>query len=390
MKSLDNQKPIFIFAGELSGDMHGARLLNAMRKQQEHLQAVGVAGPELRALGVEPILRMEDFQVMGFSDVLKSLPRLWKQFNRVRDYILKFSPDMVIFVDSPSFSLRMAKVLRKRGYKGKIVQYICPTVWAWGTHRIKEMEANFDLLLTIYPFEKAYFNDTKLPVVYVGNPIQEMISQYHYQSNWREELGVRNVSHLIAIFPGSRVGEITKNLKKQLQTAKLLKVIHPEICFGISCAQESNVPLIKNILDENGLKLNQDVFFVPKKYSYELMKDCRSAIAKSGTVTLELALHQRPTVVVFEVSTFNRLIAQHILKVNLPYYCIVNILANKSIYPELIVSGFTPENLLKMLLQLDEEGVAREICIAGCKEVSDMLQGQDASERAAEAVLSLF
>jgi len=378
-------KPIFIFAGELSGDMHGARLLKAM-----HKQAVGVAGPDLRALGVEPILQMEDFQVMGFTDVLKSLPRLWKQFNLVRDHILKTSPDLAIFVDSPSFSLRMAKVLRKRGYKGKIIQYISPTVWAWGKHRIQEMEKNFDLLLTIYPFEKSHFANTKLSVEYVGNPICEMIQQHKYDEHWNEVLGIPKTDHLIALFPGSRTGEISRNLPKQLAAAKLILKTDPKACFAISNAQEKNLPLIKHIFNESGLKLDQDVFLVPKQSSYELMRTARAAIAKSGTVTLELALHSCPTIVVYELTRLNRWIAQYILKVKLPFYCIVNILGQRCVYPELIESGFTPENTFKQFIKIYQDGVEREKCISGCKQVCGLLNGDVASEKAAQAILRLI
>jgi lipid-A-disaccharide synthase len=393
MKQVASQKPIFIFAGELSGDMHGGRLLQAMRKQKSDLQAVGVAGPDLRALGVEPILRMEDFQVMGFTDVLKSLPRLWKQFNQVRDYILKNSPDVAIFVDSPSFSLRMAKVLRKRGYQGKIVQYICPTVWAWGKHRIQEMEKNFDLLLTIYPFEKAYFADTKLAVEYVGSPILEMIDHHTYDPKWNETLGITEVNHLIALFPGSRTGEILRNLPKQLEAAKLIKRSDPKACFAISSAQDKNLPLIKKLLNESHLKIDQDAFLVPKQFSYELMKACLGAIAKSGTVTLELALHGCPTVVVFELTALNRFIAKYVLGVKLPFYCIVNILGMKSVFPELIESGFTSENVFHQFMKIYEEGTLRDVCVADCKVVRESLKECDcdmsSSEKAAQAIMRL-
>lgn len=384
------QKPIFIFAGELSGDMHGSRLLKALRKHAENLQAVGVVGPELRQQGIDPVLRMEDFSVMGFSDVVWSLPKLLKKFNRIRDYILEKSPELAIFIDSPSFSLRMARVLRKRGYKGKLVQYISPTVWAWGKHRIQEMANTLDLLLTIYPFEKAYFSDTKLRVEYVGNPLLEMMSQYNYDPNWKTLFGLKNTEHLIGLFPGSRSGEIRRNLPKQLEAAKLIQKQHSEATFAISCAHEDNMPLVQEILNESRLQHNREVFFIPKSYSYDLMRSCRSAIAKSGTVTLELALHQCPTVVVYELTLLNRLIAKYALKVNLPHYCIVNILAEKRIFPELIERGFSPENLHRHLDSLHNNGLIRESCLSDCTQLKDILKGDDASERAAKAIANLF
>lgn len=378
----------FIFAGELSGDMHGGRLIEALRTDLKDLVVTGVGGPQMRAQGISNVLAMEDFNVMGFSDVLASLPRLWKQFNRVRDHILETSPKTVIFIDSPSFSLRMAKTLRKRGFKGKIVQYISPTVWAWGKERIQQLADFFDLLLTVYPFEKPYFDQTSLHVQYVGNPIKETIRQHRYDPHWKKLFSIKESDQLIALFPGSRPAEIQRNLPKQLAAARLILEKYPETSFTVSCADKSNMPALKRILDESGLKPEQ-VFFIPKAYSYELMSCCRSAIAKSGTVTLELALHHCPTVVVYELSWLNRFIAQYWLRVNLPHYCIVNILGQGEIFPELIVQGFTAENLYEKLSALHEEGPVRKACIAGCVEIDTLLSAVDASKRAAQAILEM-
>lgn len=381
---------LFMFAGELSGDMHGGRLLAALKKHLNYQVATGVGGPYMRAQGLAGSLAMEDFEVMGFSDVLWSLPRLYKQFNQLRDYLLDTCPDVAIFVDSPSFSLRMARVLRREGFKGKIVQYICPTVWAWGKHRIQEMADNFDLLLTIYPFEPALFTHTSLKVKYVGNPLQEVIHHHQYDPNWERLFGIKQTSNLIGLFPGSRTAEIHRNLPKQLEAAKLLQKEHPSAYFAISCAHEHNMELVQTILRKSKLKHNREVFFIPRIYSYELMRSCRSAIAKSGTVTMELALHYCPTVVVYELTMLNRLIAKYILRLKLPNYCIVNILAGKRVYPELIESGFNPENLYKHLKALHEEGESRKVCIADCHDISSLLKGINASEEAAQAISEII
>src|SRR5437016_2086989 len=145
----------FIFAGESSGDLHGSRLMEALKKSKG-CTFTGVGGPLMRAQYMKSILNMEDFLVIGFTDVIKALPKLYKQFYKVRDAILKQEPDCVILIDYPEFNLRLAKALRKKKYKGKIVQYICPTVWAHGKHRINTMANTLDLLLTIFPFEAAF------------------------------------------------------------------------------------------------------------------------------------------------------------------------------------------------------------------------------------------
>ncbi len=380
---------IFVFAGELSGDMYGAHLIAALKKQLGNIEFKGVAGPEMRHQGVSFDLTMEDFSVMGFTDVLLELPKLWKQFHQIRKCIVAECPDAVIFIDSPSFSLRMAKALRKGGYRGKIIQYISPTVWAWGSHRIKEMADTLDLLLAIYPFELQYFANTSLKVEYVGHPLREIISQHQYSPDWQKLLGIKDTEHLVALFPGSRPKEIKRNLPKQLMAAKLLKEQEPQTRFAISCAHEQNMSLVQEILKQQQLQHNREVYFVPKTYSYELMRSCRSAMAKSGTVTLELALHQCPAVVSYELTLLNRLIAKHILKVRLPHYCIVNILSGKEVYPEMIEKAFSGEDLYRLLRALNQPGIERERCIADCILMGQLLQENNASERAAEHIVAL-
>lgn len=373
----------FVFAGELSADQHGAKLLTALRKHFSDLSFFGVAGPEMRAQNVQTILKMEDFSVMGFSDVLRSFPRLWKQFRLVREDILKTSPEMVLFIDSPSFSLRMARSLRQRRYKGKIVQYISPTVWAWGKDRVHEMAKSFDLLLTIYPFEAAYFAGTSLSVEYVGNPVEEAIRNHHYDPYWAEKFAIESTNHLVALFPGSRPSEILRNLPVQLEAVKMMQREFPEVFVAISCAQENSFTLVQQTLKDNPIG---KVFLIPKTYSYELMQTARSAVAKSGTVTLELALHRCPTVVTYQLTLLNRLIAKYLLRVKLPYYCIVNILGGKSIFPELIEERFTAQDIYARLVKIHQEGTIREECQSGCDEVLEKLKGDDVSDRAADAI----
>lgn len=377
---------LFIFAGEKSGDMHGGNLMRALKKRFPEYSIAGVGGPEMRAQGLHSVLRMEDFEVMGFSDVLWSLPKLWRQFHAIRDHIIRTNPKAVILIDYPGFNLRMAAALRKRGYKGKIIQYICPSVWAYGKHRIEVMAGALDLLLVIYPFEQQCFSHTSLDVKYVGNPLMENIQKHPYENEWAAMTGIKDKSNLLALFPGSREGEIRRNLPLQLQAAELIQQADPRITFAISCAHDGIIPLIQEQLQGGRLRLNRDVFLVPKSHTYELMRDCRSAIAKSGSVTLELALHKRPTVVLYKLSILNWAIAKFALKVNLPHYCIVNILSEKEVFPELIEKGLTPENLLKAIIPLHEEGPTRKLCLDRCEELRQAINENDASERAAQAI----
>ena len=379
-------KNIFIFSGEPSGDLHGGHLVNALRRIDPAIVIQGIAGPRMRMEGVTGPLVMEDFSVMGFTDVIRVLPKLYRYFYLIRDHILKNRPACVVLIDYPGFNLRLAKALRGKGYQGRIVRYVSPSVWAWGKHRIDLMAKSLDLLLTIYPFEKKHFKGKSLEVEYVGNPIAEYIKAHKYESNWITKLTGTVISpeHFVAIFPGSRPKEIESNLPLLLQAASLLKSKHPEMSFGISFQEESRAVLEKELKKHNTLA--NSTFLIPRQYTYELMKGSRCAMAKSGTVTLELALHGCPSVIFYKLSLLNRFYAKYILKLKLPHYCIVNILGEKAVFPELIESGLSTANLAHQIDNLYRDGAPRQICIEACNAIKTSLGQYDSSLCSAQLV----
>lgn len=379
----------FLFAGELSGDLHGSRLIQSLRYYDPNASLLGVGGPHMRKEGLECLFPMEDFQVMGFSDVLKAFPRLWKLFYQVRDVILKKKPDCLILIDYPGFNLRLAGALRKQGFKGKIVQYICPTVWAHGKKRIHTLTTHFDLLLSIFPFEAHYFSHTPLRVEYIGNPLVETIRTHSYQSDWMGQLGIPTHQEIIALFPGSRDGEIQRHASQQLQIAAQLKERHPHLCFAFSCAHESLQVRLSQLIQKSSLRLNEDLFIVPPHNRYELMKTCHTALAKSGTVTLELAIHHVPTVVHYELSTLNYLIAKYWLDLQLPYYCIVNILGDRMIFPEFIGKKAETTHLRDQLELLHFNTDQREEIQKNCQIIKNMLGNSSSHDLAARAIQEL-
>ncbi len=380
----------FLFAGEASGDLHGSRLMQALRSKQSNSTLCGVGGPRMRQVGLECFEQMESFQVMGFSDVIKFLPQLWKLFYKVRDLILKAQPDCVILIDYPGFNLRLAGALRKRGFKGKLVQYICPTVWAHGKKRIDVLTTHYDLLLTIFPFEAAYFIHTPLKVEYIGNPLIETIRTHPYQTNWRARMGLPEGQDLIALFPGSRLGEIQRHIPRQLQIAAQLKQSHSHLCFAISCAQESLRDQLFELLQKSPLRLNEDLYVIPPCSHYELMSTCKTALAKSGTVTLELALHSVPTVVHYDLSLLNSLFAKYILRLQLPHYCIVNILENRRIFPESIGRDLPLTEIRKQLESVHFDPNQRQFIREACESLKARLGNKLSHQCAAKAIEELM
>jgi lipid-A-disaccharide synthase len=384
------KKKIFLFAGEKSGDLHGAKLIRALKEKMPQASFSAVAGPEMREQGIHCFMRTEDFENFGITDIILSLPKIRRQFYAVLDYILNNKPDVVILIDYPGFNLRLAKALRKKEFKGKIVQYIAPTIWAHGKSRADVLEENIDLLLTIYPFEKELFKEHSLSVKYIGNPLKETVETHIYDENWAGLCGIKDKKELIAIFPGSRKKELKNHVPYLLEAAEAYKKENPHAIFALSCAHDEMMGLLHEAIKKSPLKVDKDLFFVPKTYSYELMRDCRSAIAKSGSVTLELALHKRPTVVMYKLSTLNRFFAKYILGLKLSHYCIVNILNGKTTFPELIEKKLSTTHLLNSLKSINNEGPQRNACIEDCERLSSTLNENRASHEAAEAIKELL
>ncbi len=316
---------------------------------------------------------MEEFQVMGFIDVFKALPRLIRHFKTIRSHILNTKPEVVLFIDYPGFNLRMAKSLRKHGYKGKLVHYICPTVWAHGKKRIRHLADTLDLLLTIFPFESKLFSHLSLPINYVGHPLVEEANNYEKKPYWKRCLSLKDHEHVIGIFPGSRKTEIEGNLPKQLEACQLLKKKLPATYFAISVAHPKLLPLIQKKLKASSLKLNRDICLVNSENTLDLMQHCKTAIATSGTVTFQLALKHLPTAVVYHLSPFNWFMVKFFLRLNLPFYCIVNIILNKSVFPELMHKNFTSQALYQAVYELDQVKDKRLHALKGCQEVYDQM-----------------
>ena len=341
---------IFMVAGEVSGDKLGGTLVESILKKQKDLELIGIGGPEMRAHGLFPIIPMEELQVMGFIDVIKHLPRLFKIFRRTVQTILDLNPKVVVTIDYPGFNLRLAKKLRKKGYQGKICHVVCPSVWAWGKKRIQTLADNYDLLLTLLPFEKPLFGKTSLRVEYIGHPLTQKIT---YETSPEE--------NLIAIFPGSRSHEIERNLPCFL---RLIPKLPPQMKYIISVSQEKYRPLIEKLAG------SQIPLLTPVEMN---LRKPMLALSKSGTMTLELALKGIPTVVIYKISPLDIFLAKYIFRINLRYYALPNLILKHTLFPELIGPDLNDNELFESTTSLLEPQNLRK-CHLECKKLHDLLR----------------
>ncbi len=372
---------LFILAAEPSADLQGAHLIEELLRQKSDLQISALAGPRMRELPITSWAKMEALQVMGFWDVFLAFPRIAQQFFQLRDHLLKLNPKAIVCIDYPAFNLRLEKALRNRGYEGKLIHYICPSVWAWGKKRIYSMEKNLDLLLTIFPFETNCFSKTKLACQYVGHPLVGAVKDHCPSPNFRKLYSLEGP--ILGLFPGSRKTEIEKNLPLQLQAAKKLLETHPKLCIAISVASKEREAQVWSLA---GLK----AVCIPPEHNYDLMAHCHLALATSGTVTLELALHKTPTIVMYAIKPLDLFLAQKIFRINLPFYCIVNIIASQRIYPEFFGPHLKPENLFGAASQMLSSQASYLACQKGCEKVQELLGNAPASRLAAEKIIGLI
>jgi lipid-A-disaccharide synthase len=371
---------LFIVAGEASGDLQGAKLIEALLNRRPQLQIGAVAGPRMRAHPIQAFFPMENLQVMGFIDVFLALPRILRQFLAVRKKILALNPKAVLCIDYPGFNLRLERSLRKKGYKGKLIHFVCPSVWAWGKGRIPIMAKHLDLLLTLFPFEEQCFLPTSLPVQYVGHPLTSAVRTFVPSKTFRQIHGIGEKEKILGLFPGSRKSEIERNLPFQLRCAQKLTEKDPQLRLVISVAHTDLGPLIRS--------MTQAKLTNPEE-NYDLMQNAHLAIATSGTVAFELALHGTPTLINFSVRPIDLFLARKIFRLNLPFYSLPNIITSQSVFPELLGPNLTDANLLFWAEKFWSDTASRKACVEGCDKMRKSLGIKDAPSEAATAIFSV-
>ncbi len=376
---------ICVFAGEKSGDLYGARLIRALKKKYPLAHIQGVGGEKMRREDFTPFMDTESFQVMGFIDVFLALPRFMRQFRHILSKILQEAPEVTILIDYPGFNLRLAKALRQRGYSGKIIHYICPSVWVWGKKRIQWLAKYYDALFTIRPFEEELFQNTALPVFFVGHPLIEEIQDHSLIA-----LSFPPSKKVVALFPGSRPKELKRHLPILISSAIELLQQEPDLHFAISCSNPSFLPFIRSSLQGSLLQKEMYASIVDAKNTYNLMEHSHIALAKSGTVTLELALFEVPTIVIYAITKIDLFIAKDLLRIRLPYYSLPNILEKQEVFTELFGPNMTQEKIVSHANTLLKNHILYENCKTLCHKIKGSLGAHHASSQAAEYIFSIL
>ncbi len=367
---------IWIMAGETSGDGYGARLAHELRALCPEACLKGMGGPAMRDAGVEILVDSSELGVMGFAEVFRLLPLFIRLFRSLVRQAAAERPDTVVLIDYPGFNLRFARKMHDLGIR--VVYYVSPQVWAWKKGRIPKIATWVDRLLTIFPFEPEVYDGTGLDVQFVGHPLLEVLAEE------RDATIVRD-PHTVLLLPGSRRGELDRLLPTIAETAYRLGQERPQLRFVMPLPRPGIADYARDLLAK--LPRQPDIQ-IEIGNSRRWMQQAGTGIAASGTVTVEAAILGLPLVSVYRLHWLTYLLAVVIVK--LPYFTMVNLIAGRQVFPELLQAELTPDNVLSALRPLLPDGSRRQEVEAGMEEVVNALGGtRPASRRAAECVLEI-
>ncbi len=369
---------IALIAGEVSGDILGARLIQSLKQKYPNATFEGIAGAEMQAAGCQTFYKMERLSIMGFVEVL---PRLFELLNMRKNLVqgwLDNPPDLFVGIDAPDFNLKIESKLYQAGIPA--VHYVSPSIWAWREGKVKKMVGNMDLMLTLFPFEVEFYKKHHVPAEFVGHPLADEIPLAVDRSSARKELNLPQESTILAVLPGSRMGEIKRIAPDFLKGVKALHRAHPDWVFV--------VPLInikvKQAFDELKQSIAPDVPMIyVEGQSRTVMAAADQILMASGTAVLEGMLVNRPMVAAYRVSPLTARIIRLFDMIKSDYFTLPNNLLNEYLVPELIQEDITQQNIVREIEQQHlETKEKREHRQQRFNEMHQQLR-QNASERAA-------
>jgi len=372
---------IGIVVGEASGDILGAALIAELRKLYPNAEFSGIGGPRMLELGFHSFFPQDRLAVMGFVEPLKRLPELLRIRKFLREHFIANPPAVFIGIDSPDFTISLEGSLKEKGIK--TVHYVSPSVWAWRQKRIFKIAKSVDLMLTLLPFEAAFYEKYNVPVEFVGHHLADEIPEHVDKFQARRELGIPEHARVVALLPGSRASEVERMGSLFMHTAVFCLEQDPELLFYIPAANSDRYRQLH-------LQLNDYVDFSVQLFNGNSLKVMAAAdvlLLASGTVTLEALLLKKPMVVAYKMAPLTFKIFSWLIKT--PYVALPNLLANKPLVPELLQNQATPEKLSAAIMNYFENPQETQELVNTFADMHGILK-RDASVRAAAAIAKLI
>ena len=370
-------KSLFLIAGEISGDTHGAALMESLADSGGWTFA-GLGGPEMTRLAPTVEDWLGEAAVLGLWEVLKKYGYFRRKMEETLTRIQNESPDAVVFIDYPGFNLRLAKRLREGGYSGKLIYYISPQVWAWKKGRIKTMAGLLDLMICIFPFEKELYESSGLRTIFAGHPLVDSLDPVKARGIVREE-------NLVALLPGSREREIAALYPAMLGAAAILRERHPGLRFATTGATAPLTERLREMTREAGL---EEMIEVGQQTSHEIMCRATTGVVASGTATLEAACLGLPYCLTYKVAWLTAMVARRVMSVK--YLGIVNVMASREVVKELLQERADGPSLAAELERLLSSVDARRRLQEDLASVVAKLGGGGSHRRAAASVAAAW
>ena len=361
---------IFISAGEASGEAYGAMLISALQQKlkEENCGAAafyGMGGERMVAAGLERIVRSEDMAVMGITEVVRHLPRIYSEFRKLKQAIRDLRPSVAILIDFPDIHFKLAEELHRLGIP--VIFFVSPQLWAWKQHRIRLVQKYVDKMLVIFPFEEQFYRDNGVNAEFVGHPLADLPQPTESRDHFAASHYLNPAARWIALLPGSRAKEIRDNFPEMLGAARALADRSVQNAAPRNSTQlpQFIVPLAPTLTREQRRMVIRLIAGQDPKLTIRVVDDARTAlfharasVVASGTATVEAALIGNPFVVVYRVSPITYAIAKRVVSV--PHVAMANLIAGKRVVPELIQNDFTASNIVQHLEPLLPDGPPRQ------------------------------
>ena len=379
MAPLSKQKCVMIIAGEASGDLHGSRLVTAMRERNKALFFCGIGGQALKASGVRILFDASELSVVGITEAISKLPNLLKGMAVAKKTLKKLLPDLLILIDFPDFNLNVAACAKKLGIP--VLYYISPQLWAWRPTRVKKIANLVDHVAVILPFEEEFYRKHQIPVTFVGHPLLDTNLYYEKKVFQRP----KNDMSVIGLCPGSRDREITRHLPVMLGAAQILHKKVKNAKFMVSLAPGVKRETVTDIVNKHKGGADLDIVSGPVGKIFERSN---IIIAASGTVTLECAISGTPMVIIYKVSPISYWLGRLLIQVN--HIGLVNLITGKKIIPELLQDEASPDRIADTVFNMLSDALGLEKLRLELLQVKDVLGGPGASERVADIAVGML
>ena len=371
-------KKIFILTGEPSGDKLASKVISKLKIDNPNIKYSCVGGTHLNSLGIKSIFDLKEITYIGFTSVLFNILKIKKKINYTVEEIIKFDPDILFSVDSPDFTLRVAEKVKSINPNIKTIHYVAPQVWVWREGRVKNFKKFLDHILLLFNFEKKYFDQENIKNTFVGHPLLETAD------NIKTDLSnlIDNKKKIISLFAGSRSSETGILLPILIDFIKLMNEKSKEYSF-VFHATDQNKNLIKDEIKK--IKYNNIEVISDEKIKSHILSKSIFAVAKSGTVSLEICQAKVPSIIIYKMNFLNYLIVKMLVKVK--YANIINIINNEEVIPELIQNECNPKEIFNSVVYLlkNPELIKKQMNICQ-KTISDIRNNGLSSSNAANII----